>query len=154
MVKAGLIGAVTGFIYVMSLSLVSPLCTLCFTPLLAVGVGYLAARFDRPPNPEKSLHQGSIAGAITGLGVAGGQMLAAVVNGILVTHSEQLPKLMQEMGLSPALITDNQQFWQTTLSSHAACSAFNLVLISGLGAVGGMVWFQRRHKNPLSTVSV
>jgi hypothetical protein len=52
MIKAGLLGAIVGFIYVMSISLVSPFCTLCITPLLGVIVGYLAGQIVKPLNLE------------------------------------------------------------------------------------------------------
>jgi hypothetical protein len=80
MLKAGLIGAVIGFVYITSLSLISPFCTLCLTPLLGIGIGYLANRFDTPANVEASLGRGAIAGAMTGFAALLGQMLAAVIN--------------------------------------------------------------------------
>ena len=58
MLKAGLIGAIIGFVYITSLTLISPFCTLCVTPLLGIGIGYLANRFDTPPNVEASLGRG------------------------------------------------------------------------------------------------
>jgi hypothetical protein len=78
MIKAGLMGAVLGFIYVMSITLVSPFCTLCITPLLGISVGYLASRFDTPLNLEPRLSSGGIAGGMTGCGALIGQMLATV----------------------------------------------------------------------------
>lgn len=153
MIRAGLIGATAGFIYVMSLTLLSPFCTLCFTPLLGLGVGYLAGWIDAPPTSRVSLYRGATAGAITGLAVVIGQMLATVVNTILVTNSEQLPTLLQEFGLSEFVITDTNQYWQATMTVNSMCGVFNLFLISGLGAVGGMLWFQRRQRASLSTAS-
>jgi len=152
-VKAGLIGAVAGFIYIMSLTLLSPFCTLCVTPLLGIGVGYLAGWFDTPPNSEVSLVRGAAAGGITGFGVVVGQMLASVVNAILVTNSEELPKLLRQIGLSELVITDSNQYWQATLTANSICSLFNLLIIATLGAIGGLIWFQRRHKTSISTAS-
>lgn len=154
MIKAGLIGAAAGFIYVMSLTLLSPFCTLCFTPLLGLGVGYLAGWIDSPENSQISLFRGAVAGAITGLAVIVGQMLATVVNAILVTNSEQLPTLLREFGLSEFVIADTNQYWQATMTVNSMCGIFNLFLISGLGAVGGMLWFQRRHRASVPTASV
>ena len=107
MIRAGLIGAVAGFIYVMSITLLSPFCTLCITPFLGIGVGYLTGWFDTPHKSETSLVRGAIAGGITGFGVIVGQMLATVVNAILVTNSEQLPILLRQVGLSDLIITDS-----------------------------------------------
>jgi len=152
-VKAGLIGAGAGFIYIMSLTLLSPFCTLCVTPLLGIGVGYLAGWFDTPPNSEISLARGAVAGGITGFGVVIGQMLASVVNAILVTNSEELPKLLRQIGLSELVITDSNQYWQATLTANSICSLFNLLIIAALGAIGGLIWFQRRQKSSISTAS-
>jgi hypothetical protein len=151
MIKAGLLGAMLGFIYVMSLTLVSPFCTLCITPLLGLGIGYLASRFDKPLKLETSLSSGGIAGGMSGCGALVGQMLATVVNGILVTNWEQLPAFITDLGL--AQFPDTNEYWQTTLTANSLCSVLNLAIIAGLGAVGGLIWFQRQNKKPLSTLS-
>jgi hypothetical protein len=150
MIKAGFIGAVAGFIYVMGLTLVSPFCTLCFTPLLGIGVGYLASRFDRPPKLESSLLVGGIAGGIAGFAALIGQMLATVVNGVLVTNWKELPLFFKELGFQ----VDPNEYWQTTLTANSFCSLLNLAIIVGLGALGSMIWFQRQNRKSLSTVSI
>jgi MFS family permease len=151
MIKAGLLGAIVGFIYVMSITLVSPFCTLCITPLLGVIVGYLAGQIDKPLKLESSLSRGGIAGGMTGCGALLGQMLAAVVNGILVTNWRELPNFVRELGLTQFPNTD--EYWQTTLTANSFCSVLNLVLIAGLGIVGGLIWFQRQHRKTLPVVS-
>ncbi len=153
MIRAGFIGGIVGFIYIMSLTLLSPFCTLCITPFLGIGVGYIAGYFDKPLKVETSLGRGTIAGSIAGLGVAVGQMAAAVVNGILVTNSEQLPALMKEIGLSEFIISNSDEYWQATLTVNSFCGIFNLALIVGLGALGSVLWFQRHRANSFSGVS-
>lgn len=145
MIKAGITGAVLGFIYVMSLTLLSPFCTLCFTPLLGLGVGYLAGWFDAPSRLNISVARSGVAGGLTGMAVVIGQMLATVVNAILVTNSEQLPGLMREIGLSQFAAIDNAQYWQTTVIGNSVCGGLNLLIITGLGAVGGLWWYQRHQ---------
>ncbi len=153
MLKASLIGAVTGFIFVMSLSLLSPLCTLCCTPLLGLGVGYLSGWFDVPSEAKVSLYRGGIAGGIAGIGAMAGQMLGTIVYGILFAHSEKWPDMLREMGdilgepeLFQSIIADPGEYWQTLLTTNTLCSAFNLAIIVGLGAVGGIIWFQRQMR--------
>ena len=152
MIKAGLLGAFIGFIYVMSITLVSPFCTVCITPLLGVSVGYLASRIDKPLKLETSLGSGGIAGGMTGCGALIGQMLAAVVNGILVTNWQELPNFVKDLGLTQ--FPNASEYWQTTLTANSFCSLLNLALIAGLGAVGGLIWFQRQNKKVLPSVSV
>ncbi len=139
MLKAGFIGAIIGFIYVASLNLLSPFCTLCVTPLLGLGVGYLAGWFDNPPTLEVSFRNGSIAGGITGSAVICGQMTATLANAILLTNLKEWPTLMTQMGLPAIPIND---YWQATLVTNSFCSIFNMLTIVGLGAVGGVSWFQ------------
>ena len=153
MIKAGLIGSVVGFIYVMSLTLLSPFCTLCFTPLLGIGVGYIAGWFDQSASVEAGLSRGIVAGVITSVGVVVGQMLATMVNGILVTNSEQLPILMRDIGLSNFVITNPTDYWQATFTVNSLCSIFNFGLIIGLGALGGAIWFQIHKPVLLSEMS-
>jgi hypothetical protein len=148
MIRAGLIGAVAGFIYVMGLTLVSPFCTLCFTPLLGIGIGYLASRLDRPSQLETSLRAGGIAGGMTGLAALMGQMLATVVNGVLMTNWTDVPSLFKEVGFAQA--PTSTEYWQTTLTANSFCSLLNLAIIAGLGALGGLIWFQRQNKKSFS----
>ncbi len=153
MIKAGLVGGVIGFIYVMSLTLLSPFCTLCFTPLLGIGVGYLANHFDKPLRAEGSLSRGSIAGIITGAAVVTGQIGATLVNGVLITNLENMPAILSEIGLPQILIADTDQYWRSTLTASSICSMLNLLLIVGLGAVGGAIWYQKQNQNAPTTLS-
>ncbi len=153
MIKAGFLGAGIGAIYVMSLTLLSPFCTICLTPLLGVSVGYATGWFDKPLRAEAGLVRGIIAALIAGVGTIVGQMLAALVNAVLVTNSEQLPSLMRQMGFPQLALIDSAEYWQSTLLVNSFCSVFNLAIIVGLGAVGSMIWFQQHNKNSLTTIS-
>jgi hypothetical protein len=51
-------------------------------------------------------------------------------------------------------IPDQSQYWQTTLTANSFCSLLNLGIIAGLGAVGGLIWFQQQSKKVFSTVSI
>ena len=153
MFKSGLIGAGVGFVYVMSLALLSPLCTLCLVPFLGLGVGFMASWFDKPERLEANLGRGVVAGGITGLGVTIGQILATIVTGILVTNLEELPAGFEQLAVFEPVLVDPAQYWQTTLAVGAFCSIFNLALIVGLGALGSLLWFQQYKKNTLNTVS-
>lgn len=150
MIKAGIIGAGFSLVYVMGLTLLSPFCTLCLTPLLGVATGYLANWFDKPLRAESSVRDGLVAGLIAGTGAVIGQMLAAFVNAVLVTHSNQLNVFLQNMGLTEFIINDNAAYWQATMVLNSVCSAFNLAVIVGLAALGGMLWFSRHRDNSLS----
>ncbi|MCB0163371.1 MAG: hypothetical protein KDI79_04030 [Anaerolineae bacterium] len=152
MIRSGLLGAGLGFVYVMSLALLSPLCTLCIVPFLGLGVGFLASWFDQPEKLESNLGRGVIAGGMTGLGVIIGQILASLVTGVLVTNLETLPPEFSELGFLQSVITNPAQYWQTTLTMGAFCSIFNLAFLIVLGAVGSLLWFQTYKKRLTTTV--
>ena len=152
MFKSGLIGAGIGFVYVMSLALLSPLCTLCLVPFLGLGVGFMASWFDKPERLEANLGRGVVAGGITGLGVTIGQILAKIVTGILVTNLEQMPAGFEQFTMLEPFMVDPAQYWQTTLAVGAFCSIFNLALIMVLGALGSLLWFQTYKKRLTTTV--
>lgn len=151
MIKAGLVGAVLGFIYVMGITFISPFCTLCIAPLLGVGVGYLASYLDKPLKLEASLSSGGIAGGMTGFAALLGQMLAAVVNAVLVTNWQELLNFVKNWGIIK--FPTSAEYWQMTLTTNSFCSLLNLVLIAGLGIVGGLIWFQRQNKKVIPAVS-
>lgn len=153
MIKAGLLGASLGFIYVMSLTLVSPFCTLCLTPLLGVGVGYLANVFDKPAKMEGCLSRGLVAGLIAGLAVVVGQLAATLVNGVLVTNFEDLPGLMRDFGLPQVLLEDTGEYWQATLLLSSVCGVLNFLMIAGLGALGGLLWFRRQERQAAAALA-
>lgn len=153
MIRAGLIGAGVSLVYVMSFTLLSPLCTLLITPLLGVGAGYLAGWFNKPLRVEAGLKGGAVAGFLTGVGAIAGQMLAGFVNAVLVTNSESLPQVLDEIGFSQFASIEPAEYWRATFLLNSLCGTFNVALIVGLGALGGMIWVQRHHENSLSTIS-
>lgn len=153
MIKVGLAGAGIALIYVMSLTLLSPFCTVCLTPLLGIAVGYTTAWVDKPLRAERGVVSGVIAGLLTGLGAIAGQVLAGIVNAVLVTNSQELPKLMSELGFAQLATIESAEYWQTTLFLNSFCGVFNLALIVGLGAAGSLLWFKQHNKNSLSTLS-
>ena len=141
MLKAGFIGAGLGFIYISSLYLFAPLCTLCLTPVLGVGVGYLAARFDEPETIETGMIRSMVAGLITASAVMIGQVVAALVKGILITNWSWARIIVEQMGWPDAVITD---YWQNAIIGDSICGIFNLTIIIGSAIIGNILWFQRQ----------
>lgn len=150
MFKAGLLGGLTGFIYVTSLNIFSPFCTLFITPILGLGVGYLAGWFDEPMTRQASIGRGVMAGTLTSGFVVCGQAIATLVNATIITNWEEWPTTVSSFGLSPAGITD-YDYWQATLITNTLCGLFNVIIIIGLAAIGSLFRFQRKsnHKENL-----
>jgi hypothetical protein len=93
-----------------------------------------------------------ITGAITGVGVLMGQILATIISTVLITNLEQLPALMQQLGLSNFLLADANEYWQATLTTNAFCSLMNWGIIIGLSGLGGMIWYQRQNRRTTFTI--
>jgi hypothetical protein len=153
MIKAGVVGAFFAVIYVMGVTLISPFCTICLTPFLGFGIGYLASRFTRPQRHEAAITTAVTAGIMTGIGAMIGQMLAAMVNAVLVTNSEELPALFEELGLTQLIMLNSSEYWQTTMFMNSFCSVLNLAIIVGLAISGSMYWVQRNHKRSVTNLS-
>ncbi|RMF03304.1 MAG: hypothetical protein D6768_06215, partial [Chloroflexi bacterium] len=68
-------------------------------------------------------------------------------------NSESLPQMLNQMGFSQFAAIEPAEYWQATFLLNALCGTFNVALIVGLGALGGMIWVQRYQKNSMSTVS-
>jgi MFS family permease len=150
MIKAGVLGGVVGLIYAMGLAILSPLCTVCFMPVLGLGVGYLAGWISQPLESSRAVTAGVVSGGLTGLGASLGQLLAGFVFSVLFASPEQLNLIMREFGFTdiPPLTAD--QYWQSILLINSFCSITNWILLIGLSITGCMFWMQRRQKNRLT----
>jgi MFS family permease len=149
MLKASLIGAAVGFVYVMGLTLLlSSLCTLCFTPFLAAGAGYLAARFDRPTLPAISIKRGATAGVLAGGGMLLGLICATLVHGILLTHSPTMVSAMaplaRELGIEN-VFTNPDNYWELIFRTNSMCGLLNLMIMATAGAAGGRLWLRQQR---------
>ena len=144
MLKAGLIGAGVGFVLALVAALVTPFCNPCVAVLLGLGVGVLAAVWERPVTSGAGAGQGAKAGAIAAAGGLLGQMIGAVANGLMV-GPEGAAQLYRQLNIQVPL--DAQTYWIYNIGGNCLCSAFNVALGAGLGALGGLLWYQVKGKN-------
>jgi hypothetical protein len=140
MVKSGLIlGAIT-LVLAIGLSLLSPLCTVCCVPLLGGIAGYLAGNFDKPTDNGSALKSGALAGAIGGAGALLGQIIGGTINSTMM-GAEGAADFLQQFGL-PTPPDFSETYWISIVSSTCCFSLLDLLLMSALGAVGGLIWWQ------------
>jgi hypothetical protein len=133
MLKAGLIAGAGMFVLVLVVAIFSPLCALCIPLFAGLGAGYLTGVFDK--NPETVVIQGAYAGAIAGaLGILG-QMIASVVNGMVMQNPDY--QINQMFGLPAA---DPTAVWISQLGIACCIGLVNVALTAGLGAGGGAIW--------------
>ena len=146
MLKAGLIGAGIGFVLAIVAALVTPFCNPCLALILGLGIGALAAAWERPATSGTSAGQGAKAGAIAALGGLVGQMVGAVANGFLVGPRRAAELLRQFDFEMPVRIT-RESYWIYNLGGNCVCAVVNVALGAGLGALGGLLWYQISGKN-------
>jgi len=145
MLKSGLILGVVALLLAIGAALLSPLCVPCLTLLLGLGAGYLAGAFDKPSEKRGSTKSGAIAGAIGGAGALIGQAVGAVINSQLVGPGGAI-QLIRQLGIqlpsgaTPADIATG--YWGGVIGSTCCLGLFDVALMAGLGALGGLLWWQ------------
>lgn len=145
MVKSGLIVGAGSFVLALAAgAFVSPLCGLCIGLLGGLAAGYAAGVFDRPAESSSASKSGTGAGAIAGLGVLLGLTIAGVVNSFRFSPQE-VADLMQVFGLPVS--GDPTVYYAGLIAGPFCTGLFNVALMAGVGALGGMLWHQTGGKS-------
>lgn len=133
MVKAGLIAGAVMFVMVLVAAVFSPFCALCVPLLAGLAAGYLNGTFEK--NPATAVKNGAIAGAIAGgLGLVG-QMLASVINAVVLQDpNNQINDLFGVPAADPSAV------WIGQLGFACCIGLINVALTAGFGAAGGAIW--------------
>lgn len=143
MKKSALIAGGIAFLFSTgSATIVSPLCVPCLTLLLGLLAGYLTGIFDKPVDQNRAVKTGTLAGLLSGIGLLLGQIIGAVVNGMLV-GPEGTARMLLRMGVpagGPNQIADI--YWTALAISTACLLVFDAALMSGFGALGGLLWWK------------
>jgi hypothetical protein len=135
MIKSGLIvGAILFLLVLIAASVISPLCAFCLPIFAGLGAGYLTGVFDKPA-PEDVVKRGAIAGTIAGGIAIFAQVLAAVINSLV----------LQSTGFNPAAIfggeaIDPMTIWVGQFFAAFCVGLLNVGLMAGFGALGGLLW--------------
>ncbi len=144
MVKAGLIvGAIMLVLGTGGGLLIPPLlCVPCLAVLAGLGGGYLAGQFDRPSAGNLAAKAGAGAGAIGGIGAVIAHLILGAVSAFTV-GPEGAAELLRQMGLDPGTNATSPAFYYGGALGGACCfGLFEVVLLAGLGALGGLLWYQ------------
>lgn len=142
MLKAGFIGAVLSLFLALGVTLISPLCNPCLVLFIGFGVGMLAAFWERPGTQGIGATRSAGAGAIATIGGLIGQMVGAILNGIIVGPERSL-QILQDLGLpaDPTTFT-SANYWAGLLVGNCCCALFNVLLGAGAGALAGLMGHQ------------
>ena len=82
------------------------------------------------------------AGAIAGIGALLGQSIGAAINAVMVGPqgaADMMRSLGLETGAGPAA---QSGYWFGIIASTLCISVFNVLIMAGMGALGGLLWWQ------------
>jgi len=145
MLKSGLIIGAVMLVIGGGIALLLPACIPCLALLAGVGGGYLAGMFDTPAENGGAVRVGAGAGAIGGVGA----LLAHMVGGLVAAFTvspEQAAEMMRQFGVE--VETTNATAYYAGAIGGACCfGLFEIAFMAGLGALGGILWYQIVGKN-------
>ena len=148
MVKAGIILGIVMLVLGAGGSLITPICVPCIALIAGAGAGYLAGVYTKPATSGGTAKVGAGAGAIGGVGALIGQVIGGILNAVIV---------------GPQGIAEIAQMWDIPVSSDPIVAyigfigsgfcfgIIDIVLMAGLGALGGILWFQISGKKATPT---
>lgn len=143
MKKSGLIAGIAALVLSFgAASVVSPVCVPCLALFFGLLAGYLAGMFDRPADQNRAMKAGALAGLLGAIGMLLGQILGAVLNATLI-GPEGVARMLSQMGFfagGPEQIAEI--YWIGMVLSTACLVVFDAALMSGLGALGGLLWWK------------
>ncbi|HIE25553.1 MAG TPA: hypothetical protein EYP74_06065 [Anaerolineales bacterium] len=154
MKKSALI--IGGFAFVLSLvvTLISPFLLLCMTLFLGIVAGYITGIFEPTSRKKEAIQQAAKAGLFAGIGMLVGQVFGAIMNGFLV-GPEGAVMVFNSFGMSVGSPSQMASFYWTILTVSTACiSLFNIVLMAGFGALGGLLWWLFSGKESHATTEI
>ena len=146
-----IIGVITLILTLGFTTLISPLCAPCLAILLGLGAGFLAGIFDKPADNNGAVKTGAGAGALGGLGAIIGQIIGTAVNALMV-GPEGAAQFAEIVGLptgDPASFETG--YWGGLIGSACCFGILDIALMAGLGALGGLLWWQTMGKNAVSS---
>lgn len=142
MKKSGLIAGVVALLFSFGASIISPICVPCLTLAIGLLAGYLAGMFDMPVDQNHAIKAGTLAGLLGGIGTLLGQILGAVFNAVMV-GPEGTARMLAQMGFFAGSPSQIAEFYWTVITVSTACLVvFDAALMSGFGALGGLLWWK------------
>lgn len=153
MLKSGLIfGAVALVLVGITGAINFQLCAPCLALFMGAGAGYVAGMLDKPAGGTgASAKVGAAAGAIGGVGALFGHLGGGLVGALRIGPERamsQAAELARTLGLSvPLTDVDPVSYYGSTLGFSCCFGLFEIALMAGLGALGGLLWYQMTGKN-------
>jgi hypothetical protein len=147
MFKSGIIVGAIAFVYLFVTSIAMSVCTPIEAIVLGLAAGALAAYFDKAQLANKAAISGGVAGCIAAiLGILGNVVGTLIKTYVIFTPDTVNSLATQITGMEASAINSTSSAVGTFVTL-GCCIILDLVLMVGLGALGGYLWFQYRGKN-------
>jgi len=147
MLKSGLIIGGLTLLLATLFGFLFPLCVPCLALALGAGAGYLAGQFEKPGETRRAAGVGAGAGAIAGVGALIGHVVGGLINAV-ITGPEGSARLLEQLGIDVGNTSGNPvAFYGGALAVGCCFGVLDIALMAGLGAVGGLLWYQMTGKN-------
>jgi len=147
MIKSGIIVGAIAFVYLFVTSIAMGLCTPFEAIILGLLAGALAVIFDKPQVANKAVLSGGVAGLIAGILGVVGNVIGTLIKTYVIFTPETVNSLAGQItGMGSSAFNSTSSTF-STIFSLGCCTILDLVLLAGLGALGGFLWFQFRMKN-------
>ncbi len=146
MLKSGLITAGVMLLLGAGVSLLSPICVPCLAIFVGLGAGYLVGLFDKPASNGAVAKGGAAAGAIGGVGAVIGHLIGGAIN-VVIVGPEKAIELMRQFGLPVDAASSPAAYYAGAFGGACCIGLIDLLLLAGLGALGGLLWWQITGKN-------
>jgi hypothetical protein len=144
MSKSAMIVGIFSFFLVLGVSAgLSPLCAPCLTIFLGLAAGYFTGVFDRPATKDDVTKQGANAGLIAGGITFVAQIIASVINGLVVgpEGASALGEVLGTGGIDP------NSYYSSLVALTFCVGVLNVGLMAGFGALGGIAWWSFSGKD-------
>ena len=145
MYKSGLIFGAGMLVAALVITLILPYCVPCVALVVGLAAGYVAGVYAKPTGQPLATRSGAIAGAVAGVGVILGEMIGAVINGLLVKPA-QVDQILRQFGINTGTQMTSGEYWAAQLGANCCISLVSVVLMAGLGALGGLLWWNYNGK--------
>ncbi len=150
MVKSGIIVGAIAFVYLFVTSIAMSICTPLEAIILGLAAGALAAFFDKAQLANKAAISGGVAGFIAAiLGILGNVVGTLIKTYVIFTPDTVNSLAAQLTGMESSAFNSTSSAAGTAISlivSLGCCVILDLVLMVGLGALGGYLWFQYKGR--------
>ncbi len=148
MVRSGLILGGVMLVVGGFLAFLFPLCVPCLALVVGAGAGYLAGQWERPGDNSRAIQRGAGSGAIAGVGAWLGHIFGGLGSAAFVGPEgsvEMLRNLGVDLGAAGAV--DPTMYYVSATLTGCCFGLVEVALMAGLGAVGGILWWNMTGKN-------